>query len=346
VAEHEATLEEIRAVANLMADLVQNFIGRQMNEVQVLNEHISERNRKIFYADMVLLAVVVIIGFFTVWTISGSISRPIEKLRRMASKIANGDFHSRVTLHRDGELSELADGMNSMAKRIELLLQKSVEEERNLKISEMKILQAQITPHFLYNTLDAIIWAAESNRNGDVIKLVTALSSFFRITLSHGTDFIPLRNEMQHVENYLIIQQMRYSDILLYSIDVDPGMLDEVVLKILLQPLVENAIYHGIRNLRGIRGTVSITVRKTGAGLSFCVSDTGIGMTEEKVSSVRRVMKEGLGKEAGAKGYGLFNVNRRLELYYGPDCGLDILSGAEGTRVSFVLPNGRTAAQG
>ncbi|MDR1885399.1 MAG: sensor histidine kinase [Synergistaceae bacterium] len=340
VAEHEATLEEIRSVTNLMTDLMQNFIGKQMNEVSMLNERISERNVKIFFADMLLLAAALVIGFFTVWAISGSISRPIEKLRRMASKIAGGDFHSRVSMRKDGELSELADSMNSMARQIELLIQKSIEEERNLKISEMKTLQAQITPHFLYNTLDAIIWAAESNRSRDVIKLVSALSSFFRITLSHGVDFIPLRDEIQHVENYLIIQQMRYSDILKYEIDSDPEIYDDTVLKLLLQPLVENAIYHGIRQKRGGRGLVTVSARACPRGISFRVSDTGVGMTEDHAERVRRVMRDGPGDGADRDkaGFGLFNVNRRLELYYGRESGLEIESGDSGTAVSFVLP--------
>lgn len=345
VAEHEATLEEIRAVASLMTDLMQNFISRQLDEVSALSERISARNRKVFILDVSLLAVVVTLGFLTVWAISGSISRPIEKLRRMASRIAGGDFHSRVSMKRDGELSELADSMNSMARQIELLIRRSIEEERNLKISEMKTLQAQITPHFLYNTLDAIIWAAESDRSGDVIKLVTALSSFFRITLSHGVDFIPLRNEIQHVENYLIIQQMRYSDILRYAIDADGEILDSVVLKLLLQPLVENAIYHGIRNKRGGRGLVSVSAKNSPDGISFCVSDTGVGMRPETLAHTRALMREGpADKEAGAgadarkSGYGLFNVNRRLELYYGAECGLSVESDAGGTTVSFMLP--------
>ena len=341
VAEHEATLEEIRAVANLMTDLMQNFISRQLDEVSALNERISARNRRVFILDVALLAIVVILGFVTVWAISGSISRPIEKLRRMASKIAGGDFHSRVSMKRDGELSELADSMNSMARQIELLIQRSIEEERSLKISEMKTLQAQITPHFLYNTLDAIIWAAESHRSDDVIKLVTALSSFFRITLSHGVDFIPLRNEIQHVENYLIIQQMRYSDILQYAIDADGEILDSVVLKLLLQPLVENAIYHGIRRKRGGRGFVSVSAKNGQDCISFCVSDTGVGMGPETLAGARALMREGPGdKEDGVRksGYGLFNVNRRLELYYGPECGLSVESDAGGTTVSFRLP--------
>ena len=341
VAEHESTLEEIRAVANLMTDLMQNFISRQLDEVSALNERISARNRQVFILDVALLAIVVTFGFFAVWAISGSISRPIEKLRRMASRIAGGDFHSRVSMKRDGELSELADSMNSMARQIELLIQRSIEEERNLKISEMKTLQAQITPHFLYNTLDAIIWAAESNRSGDVIKLVTALSSFFRITLSHGVDFIPLRNEIQHVENYLIIQQMRYSDILQYAIDTDGEVLDSVVLKLLLQPLVENAIYHGIRKKRGGRGLVSVSAKDGRDCISFRVSDTGVGMMPETLANTRALMREGPGDTGDGErksGYGLFNVNRRLELYYGPECGLSVESGSGGTTVSFRLP--------
>ncbi|MDR1873981.1 MAG: sensor histidine kinase [Synergistaceae bacterium] len=344
VAENEATLEEIRGVVSLIADLMQNFMTKQMNEFSIINERIGERNNRNFIVGAPLFLMVVSIGFFTVWAISGSISRPIGELRRMASTIAQGDFHSRIALKEDGELSELADSMNSMAGQIELLLQKSIEEERSLKMSEMKSLQAQITPHFLYNTLDAIIWAAESNRSADVIKLVTALSSFFRITLSHGVDFIPLREEVRHVENYLIIQQMRYNDILEYTIDVDGAISDEAVLKFLLQPLVENAIYHGIRNMRE-RGRIVVSAGRHADGIAFRVSDTGIGMTGERLEQVRRRIKTGPNAESrrdetqrGA-GFGLFNVNRRLELYYSPESGLLIESApGAGTTVSFVLP--------
>jgi two-component system sensor histidine kinase YesM len=337
VAEHEATLEEIRAVTNLIADLMQSFISRQMNEVSVLNERISRRNRAIFILDILLLAVAMITGFFAVWAISGDISRPIEKLRRMAAKIAGGDFHSRVSVKPDGELSELADSMNSMAKQIELLIRRLIEEERNLKLSEMKTLQAQITPHFLYNTLDAIIWAAESDRSADVIKLVAALSSFFRITLSHGVDFIPLRDEMLHVENYLLIQQMRYSDILSYSIEADPEIQGEAVLKLLLQPLAENALYHGLRSKRG-RGMITVSAKASPGGMSFRVSDTGAGMPPDKLEEVRAAMRGDAPPANARAGFGLFNVNRRLELYYGAECGLRVESGAGGSSVSFDIP--------
>ncbi|MDR3321550.1 MAG: sensor histidine kinase [Synergistaceae bacterium] len=343
VSVNEATLEEIRGVVSLITDQMQNFMEKQMNEFSTLNERISERNRRYFIFDMFLLAVALTVSFFAIWTISGSISGPIEKLREMASRISHGNFHTGISLEPDGELSELADSMNSMAGRIELLLKKSVQEERSLKISEMKTLQAQITPHFLYNTLDAIIWAAESNRSRDVIKLVTALSSFFRITLSHGVDFIPLRDEILHVENYLIIQQMRYSDILEYNFSVDDDILDDVVLKLLLQPLVENALYHGVRKTRG-RSLITVAAAKRPDGISFAVSDTGAGMTAERLEEVRGMMK-GEPRPEGEKGgppdkkagFGLFNVNRRLELCYGKG-GLAIESAPGGTTVSFLLP--------
>ncbi|MDR0652557.1 MAG: hypothetical protein LBG12_04525, partial [Synergistaceae bacterium] len=150
-----------------------------------------------------------------------------------------------------------------------------------------------------------------------------------------------LRNEIQHVENYLIIQQMRYSDILQYAIDADGEVLDSIVLKLLLQPLVENAIYHGIRKKRGGRGLVSVSAKNLPDGISFRVSDTGVGMMPETLSRTRALMREGPGDTGDGErksGYGLFNVNRRLELYYGAECGLSVESGTGGTTVSFRLP--------
>ena len=334
VSENEAVLEEIRGVVTLIADLMQDFIGKQLNEAAVLNEQISSRSTRHFILNIFLVFLVVVLSFFAMWAISGSITQPIEKLRSMAAKVAKGDFHSRVSLSNVDELDELAESLNAMAEQIEILLAKSIEEERSLKISEMQTLQTQITPHFLYNTLDAIIWAAESNKSKDVIKLVTSLSSFFRITLSHGGDFIPLRDEIRHVENYLIIQQMRYHDILEYEITVDgKDILDTEVLKLLLQPLVENAIYHGIKNTRG-RGKVHIDVKKNAGGIRFCISDTGLGITPEKLELLRRQIRH------GGVGYGLFNVNRRLELCYGLQSALSIASEyTKGTQVFFVLPD-------
>ena len=167
----------------------------------------------------------------------------------------------------------------------------------------------------------------------DVVTLVASLSTFFRISLSHGIDYIPVNDEIEHVRNYLIIQQIRYSDVLTYEIDVDKDIQDKKILKLLLQPLVENSLYHGIKNTRE-RGTISVSVRKEGEKLRFIVKDNGIGMKEKALEELLHDVNHG----SGEKGYGLYNVNRRLKLYYGLSEGIEIKSEyKKGTKVSFVL---------
>jgi len=213
------------------------------------------------------------------------------------------------------------------------LMEKSIEEQKQLQIMEHKILQAQITPHFLYNTLDAIIWAAEADNMDDVITLVASLSTFFRISLSHGIDFIPIHDEIEHVRNYLVIQQLRYSDVLSYEIIIDKEIENKKILKLLLQPLVENALYHGIKNTRE-RGKITVSIKKTGEKLRFSVTDNGIGIKPKVLEELKHEINHGTGE----KGYGLFNVNRRLKLYYGLEEGIEIKSEyKKGTEVSFSL---------
>ena len=167
----------------------------------------------------------------------------------------------------------------------------------------------------------------------DVITLVASLSSFFRISLSHGIDFIPIRDEIEHVRNYLVIQQIRYSDVLSYEIKVDDDMPNVKILKLLLQPLVENSLYHGIKNTRE-RGKITVSIEKEGGKLRFAVADNGIGMKPDVLDALRHEINYGTGE----KGYGLFNVNRRLKLFYGLQDGIEIESEyRKGTKVSFVL---------
>ena len=216
---------------------------------------------------------------------------------------------------------------------IQYIIRGSVEEQKLRQKLEYRVLQEQITPHFLYNTLDAIIWAAEGGDDEAVITLVTALSSFFRTSLSQGVDFVPVSGEIEHVKSYLAIQQMRYSDILSYEIDVDEDLRDKTILKLLLQPLVENSLYHGVKNTRG-RGKITVSIKRDGGRMRFSVADDGIGMSPEKLAELRENLKSG----SGGKGYGLFNVNRRLKLYYGlkEDIGITSEYG-RGTVVSFAL---------
>jgi two-component system sensor histidine kinase YesM len=216
---------------------------------------------------------------------------------------------------------------------IQYIIRGSVEEQKQRQKLEYRVLQEQITPHFLYNTLDAIIWAAEGGDDAAVITLVTALSSFFRTAVSHGVDFVPVSSEIEHVKSYLAIQQMRYSDILSYEIIADEELKEQIILKLLLQPLVENSLYHGIRGTRD-RGKIAVVIKKDGNKMRFTVADDGIGMSAERLAELREDLKSG----SGEKGYGLFNVNRRLKLYYGLKEDIDIQSEyGKGTAVSFAL---------
>lgn len=337
VEENESVLDEIRVCVAGINDLLQEFSSKQLVQVAVLNQEMSAQSNFSFFVNMLLVLIVISVGFFAFLYISKSIMDPIEKLLSMSNKISEGDFSSRVELSESGdpeEFNELASSMNTMSEKIELLIEKSIEEQKQLQLLEVKALQAQITPHFLYNTLDAIIWEAEAKNMTGVIKLVTSLSSFFRISLSHGIDFIPISNEIAHVRSYLAIQQMRYSDILTYEINVDEGLDNRLILKLLLQPLVENSLYHGIRNTRE-RGKITISVTRLGDKVRFCVADNGIGMTAETLKTLKNELNSDSGNE---KSYGLFNVSRRLKLYYGLSEGLEIKSEyKKGTEVSFVL---------
>jgi two-component system sensor histidine kinase YesM len=208
-----------------------------------------------------------------------------------------------------------------------------MEEQKQRQMLEYKVLQEQITPHFLYNALDAIIWAAEDADSESVIKLVTALSAFFRTSLSRGVDLVPVSSELEHVESYLTIQQIRYSDILTWEIQADEELKSLVIPKLLLQPLVENSIYHGIKNTRN-RGRITVTVKKEDGMARFTVADNGAGMPEERAAELRRDIEN----QSREKGFGLFNVNRRLKLYYAKSAGVEIgTNQGSGLRVSFAI---------
>ena len=217
-------------------------------------------------------------------------------------------------------------------------MEKSNRDAKNLRKAELRTLQAQINPHFLYNTLDAIVWKAEAGDKDEVIGLTSSLSDFFRISLSSGADWIPISQEKKHIEGYLKIQQTRYRDILRYEIDIPDDIGEFYILKLLLQPLVENAIYHGIKIKRG-GGRIEVSGKLEDGFLTFSVKDTGLGMTEDQLNDLSERMKKGQPSVSeGGGGFGLVNVNLRIRLYYNQEAGLRIESSSEGTKVSFRVP--------
>ena len=191
-----------------------------------------------------LLAITFVFAMLAQRSLSRTIRTPIATLERFAGAIAEGDLQARVESPEVVELRGLTESLNVMAGKLQRLIDENRREQENLKRSELRTLQAQIAPHFLYNTLDAIVWLAEAQRTDEVIHITRALSDFFRISLSQGRDWIPLSDEVKHLQGYLTIQKIRYRDILDYEIDIPREFYNDQILKLLLQPLVENAIYH------------------------------------------------------------------------------------------------------
>ncbi|MCR5771649.1 MAG: histidine kinase [Butyrivibrio sp.] len=227
---------------------------------------------------------------------------------------------------------------SAITQEVDILVGEVKSEQINSRNLELKLLQSQINPHFLYNTLDNIVWLSEGGRKDDVTGIVTSLSRFFRTTLSGGLDYITIKQEISHIESYLQIQRFRYRDILNYEIDIPEGFLGYRIIKMTLQPVVENALYHGIKNKRG-GGTIKISMHHLNNDLEIDVEDDGIGMKEIDTLKLQR-LADGLEKaREDNAGFGMANVGERMRLNYGAEYGLKIESEYQkGTKVRIIFP--------
>jgi two-component system sensor histidine kinase YesM len=303
---------------------------------------LRELMRGAYQIRSLTLAVMALCLLFTVvlyFFISDALTHPIRELREKMAQAESGNLEVQAERGTTDEIAGLYHSFNVMIGKIRELLQRSIEEQEQLAKSELKALQAQINPHFLYNTLDAIVWMTEANRRSEVVRMTKTLSTFFRVVLSKGEEWIRVREEFEHVESYLAIQKMRYRDILDYDIQLADGLGNCRILKLTLQPLVENAIYHGIKAKRQ-GGRVRVAGRRLeGERLEFEVSDDGGGMPAERLAQVRAALEQDLFQVARESGFGLRNVNQRIRLYYGRQWGVRIESGpGSGTRVTVLLP--------
>ncbi|TCP29561.1 two-component system sensor histidine kinase YesM [Scopulibacillus darangshiensis] len=281
----------------------------------------------------------IILYFF----ISSRLTRPILDLKGKMEQAAAGHLDTKVINHSQDEIADLGNSFNIMLKKIRALINNSIKEQKQIKKAEIRAMQAQINPHFLYNTLDSIVWMAEAKKSREVIELVKSLSHFFRITLSKGRDQILLKDEIEHVRNYLTILKMRYNDIFDFQIDIDPKIYDCNILKLTLQPVVENALYHGIKNKRGI-GSIRITGKDILKDqIRIEIIDNGIGMTEEKLADIRSQLSSDDRDHLNDRGFGLNNVHKRLQFYYGKPFGVTIESTyLQGTTVLITIPAKRS----
>lgn len=271
--------------------------------------------------------------------ISSKLIRPIRHLKEKMKIASLGNLDVKVVNESSDEIADLGNSFNIMLAKIKSLLQKSVNEQKQLTNAEFRALQSQINPHFLYNTLDNIIWMAESKKSSEVIEMTKALSNFFRITLSNGKDSITLEKEIEHIRNYLTIQKIRYRDILDVTFDFNDEILNFFILKLTLQPLVENAIYHGIKNKRG-KGIIHIKgdFNKTG-DICIDIIDNGIGMKEDELMRIRQQLTRGIPLNKDSGGFGMVNVQQRIQLYYGKPYGLTLDSKyGDGTHICLIIP--------
>lgn len=268
--------------------------------------------------------------------ISSRITTPIRKLELSVNEIEKGNLNAKVDAEGSYEIRHLGQSVQNMAKQIQVLMADIVSEHEKKRKQEFDTLQSQINPHFLYNTLDIIVWMIENEKPDQAVKAVTALARFFRISLSRGKSIITVKDELEHVRNYLMIQHMRFKNRFSYTIEAEDEVLELASLKLMLQPLVENAIYHGMEFMDG-DGEIFISAWKEGEDLYLKVSDNGLGMTEEQVARLFSDMPH-TGSSRGS-GIGVKNVNERIRLYFGSEYGLSIESEPdEGTVVTIHLP--------
>lgn len=278
----------------------------------------------------ILLGVIIISSF-----LSREITKPLRRLRDSMNLVQEGNFEeANVEITAENEIGSLSRSFNAMTRRIRALMEQNIYEQQQKRKSEMKALQAQVNPHFLYNTLDSIIWMSEAGENEQVVLMTAALAKLLRQSISNDREQITISEEIEYVRSYLTIQKMRYKDKLEYTIDVEDRILNVMIIKFVLQPLVENAIYHGLK-YKETKGYLGIRGYRKGNRICLVVADDGAGMEEEELEHILE-KKE---KKTKSNGVGVYNVQKRLQLYYGQEYGISYMSRkGEGTVATVTIP--------
>ncbi len=326
----------IYIMTELIQDDIQYYIYYQTQSMEHLTERLNDRVHTFtVFCAALLVFVLLLVIVLTVMVVTGII-KPIRELSQVTQRVAQGDFAVRAQVDTEDEVELLADSVNIMTESIERFVSKIKEDERKMRRADLRLLQEQINPHFLYNTLDTIVWLIEGNDPEKAVNMVMSLSEFFRLVLSKGKEYITIQEEEMHIKSYLKIQQVRYRDIMEYEVHIAPELYRYKILKLTLQPLVENSLYHGIKYKRA-KGNIVVTGALSEGEIHFKVEDNGVGMEPEELINLRsEIMKPC--KDTG-KGFGLANVNERIRMNFGAQYGMRIDSRAGmGTRVEIVIP--------
>ena len=292
-----------------------------------------KKKRRWLRRVLLLLVALALAALAAGWVLSRLLSRPLQQLETAMEQFEqDADHFAFQAVRGTREVQNLSDSFGHMVGRIQQLMTTVREEEIVLRKTELKALQAQINPHFLYNTLDSIAWMCERGKNADAVQMVHALARLFRISISRGHELIPIEKELQHAEAYLQIQKYRYKNQFTYHFTVDESCLHCLCNKITLQPIIENAIVHGL-DLMVDSGHIEITVKPDGNDILLIVADDGIGMEPEQVAALLQ------NEPSDRTGIGVKNVNDRLRIYFGADYGISIESAPyEGTTVTIRTP--------
>jgi two-component system sensor histidine kinase YesM len=302
-------------------------------------------SRRAIYTFLLLAIVCFAIAVFVSAFVSARISRPIEALRRSMQEVEKGNFDIDITVECSNEVYQLAGDCDIAVKKVRDLIEQNRKEGEQKRLLELRALQAQINPHFLYNTLDSIVWMIELGENQSAIDVTSALARFFRLGISKGSEIITVRTEIEYLETYLSIQKTRYKDKLDYEISFEPELYGYKLLKLLVQPLVENAIYHGIKNKES-PGLVRVYGAREGGDIAIRVIDDGVGMEDSRLEALRASIAGPPGLDAADLsperpwgGVGVRNVQERIALYFGSGYGLsfDSVPGS-GTTATIRIP--------
>lgn len=301
-----------------------------VNMAELLKDS-REANNIYVMTAIVLVAIAMILSSF----IARSITLPIQKLRDSMKKVQEGDFKAAdVVIPSQNEIGSLTTSFNAMTHRIEELMEENVKEQEQKRKIELKALQSQINPHFLYNTLDSIIWMAEGKKYEDVVLMTASLARLLRQSISNEDETVLIGQEIQYVKSYLTIQKMRYKDKLEFEISVDPFINSVHIVKLVLQPIVENAIYHGLK-YKESKGLLTVTGYQKNQNAVIEITDDGVGMDEETLNHIFEKHKVNY----RSNGVGVYNVQKRLCMYYGKEYGLHYESEpGHGTTVTVTIP--------
>lgn len=299
-----------------------------------MTKNIDKINRIFFWF---IPTIIIIVSLLTIY-LTTILTNPIKELRSLMRRASENDLTVYADIKTTDEIGQLALSFNKMINRISELMSKAVEDQLKIRKMEMKAMQDLIKPHFIYNTLDSIIGLLEQNRNDDAIDIIDSLGKFFRTSLSHGREIVQIQEEFDHVRSYLLIQQFRFSNKFDFLFEIDDDIYKYKTVKLILQPIVENSIYHGVRNLDK-QGLIVIKGYIKEDEIFFEVIDNGEGMKEDKLHYINKLMA---GEEAVSDEnlyFGIRNVNERIKLNFGKDFGLRYESKvAIGTKVIVNIP--------